>query len=313
MTVTERLTKLELDGYGEPAQPTWRDIDWTQHERQIDIDGCRINYVDLGEGEETVLFIHGLGASWRWFLEVMPTIAKNRRVISVDLPCFGASGVPAERTTFRLYARYLDTFCERLGLGRVPVVGHSLGTLVALEFATHHPQRVAKVTLAGGPLLSAGRMLEHPISHGRRNPRLAAALLVETLLVPIPVSNWMTRNIVGKPRWRQAMLGPYPRYATKLPDDLIAQLLIGLGGSGVRAAIRGLFRDSVHHGIDDIACPVLIINGTRDMLQPAADVEEFLHRVPHARATLFAETGHWPQHERPAAFIAELTRFLDEA
>lgn len=307
-----RLTTLELDGYGEAVQPSWRDIDWTAHERQIDIDGCRLNYVDLGEGEETVLLVHGLGASWRWFLEVMPSLAKDRRVISVDLPGFGASGIPPERITFKLYSRMLDAFCERLELGRVPVVGHSLGTLVALEFASDFPQRVAKVALAGGPLLTAGRFLEHPLT-ARRSPRLAAALAVEMLLVPIPVSDWMARNIVTKPRWRQAMLGPYPRYATRLPDDLIRQLLIGLGGKGVLAAIRGLWRDTVHHGIDDLECPVLIINGTDDKLQPAADVEEFLRRVPQARATLFADTGHWPQHERPAAFLAELTGFLDES
>lgn len=312
-----RLTTLEVEGYAERVQPNWRDIDWTAHEHQIDVDGCRLNYVDIGHGEETVLFVHGMAASWRWFLEVLPSIAKNRRVISVDLPGFGSSGLPAERVSIRVYARYLDAFCERLGLGPVPVVGHSMGSAVALELATHHPERVAKVALTGGPVLSVLRLPHSPLATSRRHPRLAAGALAELLTVPIPLPNWVAAKVVSSPWWRQLAFGPYARYATRLPDDLVAQLLIGLGGAGTRAALVGLFRRSednvVHESIDGIECPVLVIGGADDKLTPAADVDEFLRRVPQARATVFADTGHWPQHERPAAFVAELTSFLDES
>lgn len=313
--MTSRLSTVEVDGYGQPVEPSWREVDWPAHERQIDVDGCRLNYVDFGSGEP-VLFVHGMSASWRWFLEVMPAVAKNRRVISLDLPGFGASGIPAEPITMRLYARMVEAFCRELGLGPVPVVGHSMGTIVGLELATHFPQRVAKLTLTGGPILAAGRLLESPLAGARRQPRLAAGIVAELLTVPIPMPRWLAARVVTSPRWRTFAFGPYTRYPTRLPDDLVAQLLIGLGGAGTRAAVRGMLRrgpdNVVHQGIDDITCPVLVIGGADDKLSLPVDVEEFLQRVPHARATVFADTGHWPQHERPAAFLAELTRFLDE-
>ena len=303
----------ELSPYAAPAEPNWRDIDWTRFERQIDIAGSRLNYVDIGTGDETLLFVHGLSASWRWFLEQLPTFAEGRRVVAVDLPGFGASDPPIAGMSAGAAAESLEALCSTLDLGRVTVVGHSLGTMVAPVFALNHPERVERVVLSGGPLFLVANLLREPWRGFRRNPHLALGVLTEMVTVPISQPTWLAARI-ERPGWaRRAAFKAYARYPDRLPDDLIRHLLVGLGSRGVvMPLVRDGRRNNPYAELESLSCPVLAIVGEHDRLALRADIDELIERLPRARVVVFADTGHWPQHERPASFNAELARFLDE-
>ena len=95
---------------------------------QIEIDGTPVNYVDIGEGElEPIVFVHGLGGQWQNFLENIPRAAQERRVIALDLPGFGCTPEPRGKITIPGYGRCVDALCEKLSLGRVDIVGNSMG------------------------------------------------------------------------------------------------------------------------------------------------------------------------------------------
>ena len=89
------------DDYGTPAEPDWREIDWSQYVHQVDIAGRSVNYCDYGssaDGLRPIVLVHGLAACWQCWLEQIPRLAaEGRRVIALDLPGFGASEMPAER------------------------------------------------------------------------------------------------------------------------------------------------------------------------------------------------------------------------
>src|SRR5919109_4368809 len=80
------------EDYGVGDEPDWRSIDWRAHLHQTEIDACQINYVDIGSGDPTpVVFVHGLSGQWHNWLENVPRISQDRRVIALDLPGHGFS------------------------------------------------------------------------------------------------------------------------------------------------------------------------------------------------------------------------------
>lgn len=105
-------------------------------------------------GEPTIVFVHGLARShkvWSYAIEQLPTTA---RVVSVDLLGFGASPKPEWHSyNAREQALCLHATLRRQGVkGRITLVGHSLGSLVSIEYAKLHPARVSSLILCSTPL-----------------------------------------------------------------------------------------------------------------------------------------------------------------
>lgn len=115
--------------------------------REILVDEARIVYRVVGEGE-TVVLVHGLSGSWRWWEPVLAPLAERRRVHVLDLPRLGRR-LPADELT-----GWLGRCLEAAGLERVDLIGHSLGGLIAAELAAAQPhcvRRLALVAPAGIP------------------------------------------------------------------------------------------------------------------------------------------------------------------
>ena len=69
-------------------------------------------------------------------------------MVALDLPGFGLSPMPTRREiTIPGYGRWVDALCEQLGLGKVALVGNSMGGFVAAEVAIQFPERVARLVL----------------------------------------------------------------------------------------------------------------------------------------------------------------------
>src|SRR3712207_1432063 len=90
------------EDYGAGAEPDWRELAWPEHLAQVEIGGVPINYVDIGEeGDLPVVLVHGLGGQWQNWLENIPRLARQRRVLALDLYGHGCSGMPAEKITIQ--------------------------------------------------------------------------------------------------------------------------------------------------------------------------------------------------------------------
>ncbi|HYY73421.1 MAG TPA: alpha/beta fold hydrolase, partial [Solirubrobacterales bacterium] len=138
------------EGYGEGDLPNWRGVDWLAELKQVRIDGSRVNYVDMGSGEGTpVVLVHGLAGQWQNWLENIPRIAQERRVIALDLPGHGCSAPLPAAPTLAPYADAVAAVLEQGQAGPAPLVGHSLGGVIALRAAIHEPAAVSALVLAG--------------------------------------------------------------------------------------------------------------------------------------------------------------------
>src|SRR3954462_9627852 len=292
--------------YGPTGRSAWMDVDWRAHRRFVEIDGRRLNVVELGSGEPAVVFVHGLAGSWQNWLENNPHCAAGgHRVIAFDLPGFGGSDDPREKISIPAYGRLVDTLLDRLQVGPAVLVGNSMGGFIAAEVAIQYPARVRQLVLVS----AAGLTVEYQ----RNEPVLGALRVGRRLLVA-----WggflgaRSDTIARRPRARRMLMRLVVHDADRLPAPLIAEQVRGARNSGFVDALDALTDYPIRERLEEISCPTLIVWGTEDRLVPVRDAAEFERLIPDARKVVWPETGHVPMLERPAAFNALVESFVAE-
>jgi pimeloyl-ACP methyl ester carboxylesterase len=110
--------------------------------------------VQWGDQGPPLVCVHGLTANAFCFQAFADELARDHRVFAYDLRGRGRSERPAQGYSVPLHAGDLDRLLDVWGLEQTALLGHSLGALIALYYAAHHPQRVSKLVLvdAGAPL-----------------------------------------------------------------------------------------------------------------------------------------------------------------
>jgi pimeloyl-ACP methyl ester carboxylesterase len=292
--------------YGPAGQSAWLDIDWREHQRWVTVGGTPMNVIELGEGENAIVFVHGLSGSWPNWLEQLPVFAREHRVIAMDLPGFGHSPMPTERITISAYARMLDGLLETLGVSAATVVGNSMGGFVSTELAIAFPQRVERLVLVSAAGISTYRHrdVERVEPYLRRVAPMIAAYTGWTAAR----SDWMAR----RPGLRNMTLGMVTRHPSRLPAALVAEQLRGAGKPGFMEALRANIDYPIKERLPEIACPTLIVWGEEDKVISVADASVFEEMIPNSRKAIFEGTGHMAMLERPEAFNELLSEFIAE-
>ena len=293
------------DDYGAVAQPDWREIDWREHVRSAQIEGRRVNYVDIGEcrdGAHPVLLIHGLAGCWQNWLENIPRlVAEGRRVIVPDLPGFGHSEMPVEDISIPGYGKCVEALCDQLGLGEVVVVGNSMGGFVAAEKAIQFPDRVERLVLVSAAGISQKDLYKAP------------ALVIMRVVAELTARTAAKSDkVVTRPRLREVALSSVIRHPSRIPTDLLWEITTYSSGPGYMDAMEALLGYDFSDRLGDIRVPTLIVWGTDDMIVPTKDADEFERRITGSRKVLMEDTGHVPMIERAPTFNDELMEFLAE-
>jgi pimeloyl-ACP methyl ester carboxylesterase len=295
------------DGYGVTASPNWRETDWARELKQIDVYGTPVNYVDVGTDtgdEEPVVLVHGLGGQWQNWLENIPRLALDRRVIAMDLPGFGLTPEPSdgEALTIPRYARYVNALCDKLRLREVELVGNSMGGYIAAEVAIQFPERVKRLVLVSAAGISSAETLEAPIlTFGR----VATAIATNT------ASRF--RMLAARPVTRHFSLALVARYPRLLKPDLVYEgFMKGAGKPGFDGALRACLDYDFRERLPEVKVPTLIVWGEKDSIIPVRDADEFERLIDDSRKVVMKDTGHISMAERPVKFNDVLVDFLAE-
>jgi pimeloyl-ACP methyl ester carboxylesterase len=291
------------DGYGAGDSPDWRETDWREELRTVEVDGIPVNYVDVGSGErEPVVLVHGLGGQWQNWLENIPRVAQKRRVLALDLPGFGLTPMPNEEITISRYGRFIDSFAERLELGEVALVGNSMGGYITAEVAIQFPTRVSRLVLVSAAGVSSADTLQTPILSAGR---------VATAVTAYGAARH--RELAARPLTRHMTLALVARHPRLLRADLAYEgFFKGAGKPGFIDALRASLAYDFRDRLPDVAVPTLIVWGEKDAIIPARDANEFERLIPDSRKVVMRDTGHIPMAERPRAFNDVLLDFLAE-
>jgi pimeloyl-ACP methyl ester carboxylesterase len=289
------------DPYGDP-NPDWLRIDWREHLREIEIDGARVNYCEMGEGGPPIVFVHGLAGCWQNWLENIPHFARDHRVVALDLPGFGDSPLPSWDVSIINYGTLVDAFCRALNLHSCVLVGNSMGGFIAAETAIAQPEWVERLALVSAAGISS--------VHVRRQPAEAMARL---LAASAPLLLRLRAQEMRRRRLRYAMYRHIFDAPHRLRPELVWEFANGAQDApGFLPALGALLGYDFQDRLERVRVPTLIVWGRNDRVISAADSLEFERHLSDSRLVIFDRTGHVPMAERPVRFNRLLEQFMSE-
>ncbi len=124
-------------------------------------DGININLA-VWEGQgRNILCVHGITANCRSWDMVASSLTSNFNVMAMDLRGRGMSDKPDSGYSLAFHIRDIVALLDHLGIGRVILMGHSLGAFISLAFAAEHPERIDQLILVDG----AGDLSQEQLDH----------------------------------------------------------------------------------------------------------------------------------------------------
>ena len=266
--------------------------------RFIRIDGMDVHYRDEGTGPVIVL-LHGTSSSLHTWDGWARELAKDYRVLRMDLPAFGLTGPsPKGDYTHGAYVDFLEHFVARVGVPQFVLAGNSLGGAIAWKYALSHPERVRALVLvdAGGyPLLGGGRPVAFRVASWPVVPRLLVRL------DPRPLVEDGAKKAYGDP-------------ARLRPEVLERYYELSLRPGNRQAFVARMQTDNPDDSprIRALRAPTLILWGARDRLLPVDAARRFHADIAGSRLVVYPDLGHVPMEEDPQRTVAEVRRFASE-
>jgi pimeloyl-ACP methyl ester carboxylesterase len=273
--------------------------------RFVNVDGARIHYLDEGSGP-VLLLVHGLcGQMHNFTHSLLGPLSRDFRVVILDRPGSGYSTLPVDDASAKIdaQARTISRFCEKLGLDRPLVVGHSLGGAIALALALNHPEQVGGLALLA-PATQRPDHVPPPFDRLLIASPLLRRLIAWTLATPL--------SIVNSERTLALLFGPEPvprDFAVKGGGLLSLRPVSFVGASTDLVAAHGETGEPQYEGL---RVPVGILFGTADrILDPDVNGKGLAGQVAGAELELIEGGGHMilvTAPDRTAAFIARMAQ-----
>jgi pimeloyl-ACP methyl ester carboxylesterase len=253
--------------------------------------GYRIAYEVHGDGDRTLVLVHGLLMNRRMYDRLVPAMtARGNRVVTVDLLGHGRSDRPADRQLYSMtaFADQVLALIDHLEVEAPVVGGTSLGANVALEFAAHHPDRTGAL------------FVEMPVLE---NALLGAALIFTPILLGLRLGSPMLKVLAAVAR-----RVPRSNYLLDIGLDWIRQ-----DPEPSRAVLEGILYGRTAPTAEErrrLEQPALVIGHPNDPLHPFSDADLLVEEMPKARLVDANSILEW--RISPERLDDELARFLDE-
>jgi 2-hydroxy-6-oxonona-2,4-dienedioate hydrolase len=250
-----------------------------------------VHYVEAGVADAApLLLIHGGHGCWAHWIANIDALARQLRVIALDLPGFGESADPGALPDVVDFAVCVRALIEQLQLRNITLVGFSFGTLVAVTVAVAEPNRVVSLVLVNPPGVG---------------DRTAAALALPRRLSELAKEHGLRAGVTGT--LKEMMLCNH---------ELINDELISLIANCVRRTrypTRQISRQSQLIPIlENVRQRTLVIFGGNDPFH-CHDLEgrsELVNRALGAKVTkIIPSAAHWVQYDRPDQFNQTLLEF----
>jgi pimeloyl-ACP methyl ester carboxylesterase len=234
------------------------------------IENTLVMYQRVGSGFPVVM-IHGLSGSTRWWIHNIQSLSQHYCVYLIDLPGFGSMRSRYTHLSLEQTGPWIVQVMEALHLQQAHLIGHSMGGLLCLWIAAHHPEVVARLVLVSPavflPQKQSAFSYMLPLLRGVRDlrPPFLPILAVDALRAG-------------------------PRVLLRTVNDLL--------------------KLDMHKEIKDITVPTLLVWGERDTLVPLSIGYILRQELSQSRLFVIKRVGHTSMFDRPREFNAAVIAFL---
>jgi len=259
-------------------------------ETAVETGAVRLNVAVGPDCGPLLICIHGVGRSWRDFLQLLPGLAPWWTLVCPDLRGHGKSGRVPQRY---LVHDYLDDIGSLLAHAGRPAVllGHSLGALLSLAAAARWPHLVRAVVAEDPP---SREFLSHIFDTAYAPVFQAMQRLAGTTLPTAAVAQELgevvvSRGIEGTPvRLADTRDGASLRFSARCLRDVDRDVYVPV------LARRWMERLDFLEMLEKIACPVLLLRGEEKHggMLPRPDAQAILGRLAEGTLVEFPGTGH---------------------
>ena len=246
-------------------------------------DGVPISYEVTGQGEPTLVFIHGWSCDARYWRAQVPYFKVDHRVISIDLAGHGHSGLGRESYTMAAFGQDVKAVVEDVDVDQVILVGHSMGGPVSVAAAGLMPDRVIGV-VGVDTFQNVGQAMSQEASEAwvaplREDFRQGAGQFVSQMFIEATdaeLRDWVIADMSAAP----------PEVAISAMSNMLTDMISGQALSAFSA----------------LEVPVVAINAD---IWPT-DIESNQKHQPRFEAVIMDDTDHFLQMAEPDAFNREL-------
>jgi pimeloyl-ACP methyl ester carboxylesterase len=245
------------------------------------------------DGPLTLVALHGLGGGGYFFAGIGQSAASRGRVICPDMPGSGFSRRGRRAVSFDWFVDAVVQLIERKTAGRIAVMGHSMGTIVALKAYARIPDRIGSMIFVGGlpaPLPEAQARLRDRAGLARS----AGMAAVAPTIVPVVFAR---------------------RSLHACPDkvSMFQRLLALSDAEGYAQTALALADASAAEVVPRVRVPCLCVTGAQDRYAPPAAVRGFADSISGAAYQELVDCGHMPFFEAPDAFNDVVQSFVYRA
>lgn len=242
--------------------------------------------------QPTAIFIHGAQNDHSvWILQTRYFAHHGFNVLAVDLPGHGRSK-GAARTSVEDMATWLLEVMDAVGVDKAMMVGHSMGSLIALEASHMAPERVTKLAMVGTtyPMKVSDALLDTSKNNEQAAIDMVNIFSHSTMAQKpsCPGPGFYTMGGARRLMQRMSAINPEQLFYT----DFFACNAYANGQVAAEAA----------------RCPVLFLFGSKDMMTPARSTKTLTTAIPHGKVVQ-VDAGHSLMAEQPDAVLDALFAF----
>lgn len=256
-----------------------------------EIDSVPLHFVESGSGDPPLVILHGLFGSSKNWTQVSRALSDRRRVVAVDQRNHGDSPHAAPHSLAAMRADLFALF-ETLGLERAILLGHSMGGMTAMSFASAYPDRVAALIVVdiaprAYPPHHQNELAALSVDATRFADRTALDAAMAEFVPDAATRQFLQMNLVREASGYRWKLNVPALTAARATED---------------------FGDSDAH----YAGPTLFVAGGRSRYIRPEDHATILSRFPAARIETIPEGDHWLHYTAQARFLELVSHFLNQ-
>jgi pimeloyl-ACP methyl ester carboxylesterase len=269
-------------------------------------------------GGPVFVCVHGLGGSLLNWAPVAPELSRRGRVLAMDLGGFGMTPAGDRGTSVGANWRLLDGFLNALDAAPAVLVGNSMGGMLSLIEAAHHPSKVDRLILVDAVFPRARAIRAQP------SPRVSALF---ALYANRRLGQWLlsTRaRRLGPERLVRETLRIIAADSASIDPTLVAAMVelarrrmdFEYATRAFLDAARSIFQEQAFPSryralVRSVRAPALVIHGDGDPLVPVGAAREAAAEHPNWKLAVMDGLGHIPQIEAPARWLAAVEEWLD--